>query len=271
LNLTVVIPTHNRAEHVERLVKELDELNCEIIVVDDHSEPPLAVDGAKIIRNVRRLGVGESRNIGCRQAKCDWLLLLDDDLVPSPGLASFIDQLLPRLKTKDVVGFRFVGSNIMGGRMVEYRETTFSRMINILFGVDMSTRAGPSRFVPAPAMMFQSKFFSSLRGFDSGTYGGNGFRESSDLQWRARKMGGRLIYLRNPFFRHLNIPGGHEKGHSENDVYFMRNQTIFALRSGGIAALAMIAGFGAYMLVKGFRISDLVRGIAQGLAVVFQS
>ena len=84
-------------------------------------------------------------------------------------------------------------------------------------------------------------------------------------------MGGRLIYVENPFFQHLNIPGGQEKGHSENDIYFMRNQTIFALRSGGIAALAMIAGFGAYMLVKGFRISGLVRGIALGLEVVLQS
>ena len=270
MNLTVVIPTHNRAEQAERLVKELNGLNCEIILVDDHSEPPVVVDGAKVIRNPRRLGVGESRNIGCRQAKSHWLLLLDDDLVPGPGLASFIDELLPRLKPTDVVGFRFVGSNIMGGRVVEYRDTTFSRILNILFGVDISPNTGPSRFIPAPAMMFRSDFFASLGGFDSRTYGGNGFRESSDLQWRARKMGGRLFYVEDPFFQHLNIPGGHEKGHSENDVYFMRNQTIFALRSGGLAALAMIAGFGAYMLVKGFPISAMVKGVAKGLAATLK-
>ena len=79
------------------------------------------------------------------------------------------------------------------------------------------------------------------------------------------------MFIENPFFEHLDIPGGHQKGHSENDMYFMRNQTIFALRSGGIAALAMIAGFGAYMIFKGFRISGLVRGIALGLSVVLQS
>ena len=84
-------------------------------------------------------------------------------------------------------------------------------------------------------------------------------------------MGGRLMYFEDPIFEHLNVPGGHRKGHSENDVYFMRNQTIFALRSGGPASLVMIGSFGAYMLAKGFRISALVRGIAQGLAVVLQS
>ena len=78
------------------------------------------------------------------------------------------------------------------------------------------------------------------------------------------------MFIENPFFEHLNIPGGHQKGHSENDSYFMRNQTIFALRSGGQAALTMIAAFAAYMLVKGFRISILVKGVAQGLAVVLK-
>jgi len=105
------------------LVKELNDLNCEIIVVDDYSERPLDVDGARIIRNTQRLGSGESRNAGCKQAEHDWLLLLDDDLVPSPRLARFIDQLLPRLKTKDVVGFRIVGSNTIGSSTVNYRNT----------------------------------------------------------------------------------------------------------------------------------------------------
>ncbi len=270
LNLTVVIPTYNRAEHVQRLARELKGLNSEIIVVDDHSQQPVVVDGARIIRNSRRLGVGESRNIGCREAKRGWLLLLDDDVVPSPGLVSFIDEFLPRLKTKDIVGFRMVGFNTMGSRMVrvETSDTRISRMLNILFGVDVSFHGGPSRFVPAPAMLFHSDFYSSLGGCDSRTYAGNAFRLSSDLQWRARKTGGRLTFIEDPFFEHLNIPGGHKKGHSENDTYFMRNQTIFAFRSGGLGSLIMVAAFGAYMLAKGFRVSTLVKGIAQGLVVL---
>jgi len=75
-----------------------------------------------------------------------------------------------------------------------------------------------------------------------------------------------MIYVETPYFQHLNIPGGHDKRRSQGDVFFMRNQTIFALRSGGMAALVMIAGFGAYLLVKGFRISTIVKGVAQGVA-----
>jgi len=271
LNLTVVIPTYNRAQHAERLARELKGLNSEIIVVDDCSKPPVVVDGARVVRNSQRLGVGESRNIGYKHVKSGWVLFLDDDLVPSPGLASFLQNLLPKLNDKEVVGFRIVGFNTVGSKRVraETSDTKNARfrILNILFGVDISPRSGPSRFTPAPAVLFQSDFFTSLGGYDIASYKGNAFRISSDLQWRARKMGGRITYVENPFFEHLNIPGGHKKGHSGNDVYFMRNQTIFAIRSGGRASLVMIAGFAIYMLVKGFRLSTLVRGISQGLSV----
>ena len=270
MNLTIVIATRNRAEQVSVLVQKLKRLDCEVIVVDDCSQHSVVVDGATVLRNSQRLGSGESRNIGCRQARCDWLLLVDDDLVPSAGLARFIDELLPRLEPRDVVGFRIIGFNTIGTRKVKYRNTRISRMLNILLGVDISPHNGVSRFIPG-VMIFQSKFFASLGGFDSHRYGGNGFREESDLQWRAREMGGRLMYVEDPFFQHLNISGGHEKGQTGNEIYFMRNQTIFALRSGHLASLIMIAGFGAYLLVKGFRISTLVRGIAQGVAMVLQS
>src|SRR6266571_4125253 len=119
LNLTAVIATHNRAEQVQRLVKELKGWNCEVIVVDDHSLQPVAVEGARIIRNPQRLGGSESWNVGCRHANSDWLLLIADDLVPSLGMARFIDELLPRLKTRDVVGFRIVGFNKLGSRTVK--------------------------------------------------------------------------------------------------------------------------------------------------------
>ena len=268
MNLTIVIPTRDRPEQVHRLVRELDGFNHEIIVVAD-PQRPVVVNGARVISTPPRLGSGESRNIGGRQASHDWLLFIDDDHFPSPGLCRFIDQLLPRLKPKDIIGFRVVGSNDMGSSTIRYRYTGAFRMLNILFGVDISSHGGPSRFVPV-AMIFPSRFFASLGGFDSRTYRGNGFREESDLQWRARKMGGRITYVEDPFFLHLNIPGGHNKRKSENDVYYMRNQTIFALKTAPLASLVMIASFGAYLLAKGIQISTLVKGVAQGLATVLQ-
>ena len=78
----------------------------EIIVVADQQDR-IAVKGAKIVKVPPKLGSDESRNTGCRQAQRGWLLLIDDNLVPSPGLACFINELLPRLN-RDFVGWPLV-------------------------------------------------------------------------------------------------------------------------------------------------------------------
>jgi len=269
LNLTVIIPTRNRPEQAQRRVDELKNLNCEVTVVDDCSQTPVEVHGAKIVRNHQRLGASESWNVGSKLANHDWLFLLSDDLVPSAGLTRFVNELIPKLDSRDVVGFRISGVITLGTRTVQlFRNTLISRILNIIFGVDISRHTGPSRFTPSP-MLFHSELFASLGGFDSHTYGGNGFREESDLQWRAGRKGARLIYVEDPYFEHLNIPGGYEKRRvSANDFYYMRNQTVFALRKKSPASVVMIAAFGTYMLTRGLRLSMLVRGIAQGFAAV---
>jgi len=81
-------------------------------------------------------------------------------------------------------------------------------------------------------------------------------------------MGGNLIYIEDPFFQHLNVPGGYQKGRSENDSYYMRNQTIFAFRTSPIASPVLIVGFGAWLVARGLPVPTLVRGVAQGLSVV---
>ena len=269
MNLTVVVPTRNRPDFAKQLVKDLNDWDCEVIVVDDNSQQPFIADGARVITNRHRLGGSESWNVGCRYAKHDWLLLLADDLVPSPGMARYIERLLPTLKPQDIIGFRIVGFNNLGSRTVKlpYRNTVASRILNITFGVDVGPHTGASRFTTA-AMVIHSKFFALLGGFDFRTYAGNGFREESDLQWRGRKMGGNLIYIEDPFFQHLNVPGGYQKGRSENDSYYMRNQTIFAFRTSPIASPVLIVGFGAWLVARGLPVPTLVRGVAQGLSVV---
>ena len=172
LNLTIVIPTRNRTKQVRWLVHKLKPLNSELIVVDDYSQRPVMVDGATVVRNPRRLGSGESRNVGCRLAKSNWLLLIDDDLAPSAGLVRFIDRLLPTLKCKDIIGFRIVGSNKVGSRSITYRFTGLFRVLNILFGVDISPRTGRLGFSRAPCYsrpVFSSRSEDSIRKYTAET------------------------------------------------------------------------------------------------------
>jgi len=90
--VSIVIPTHNRKEKLERLIKSILDSNypkdkLEIIVVDDAS-----TDGTcehikkrfpqvKVIRNDEEKLLAESRNIGVRASSGKYIFIIDDDNV----------------------------------------------------------------------------------------------------------------------------------------------------------------------------------------------
>ena len=88
--LSIVVPARNESLNIGAL---LDELNavlrmaalpfCEVIVVDDGSTdttPAIARQrGARVVRHAESLGNGAAVKRGIREAKGDWILLLDGD------------------------------------------------------------------------------------------------------------------------------------------------------------------------------------------------
>ncbi|MCB1761031.1 MAG: glycosyltransferase family 2 protein [Gammaproteobacteria bacterium] len=86
-SISVVIPTHNRSEVLRRALRSIEAQSLpatEIIVVDDGSQDDTAAAVALHHPEVRLLGqrqsgVSSARNNGIRQARGDWLALLDSD------------------------------------------------------------------------------------------------------------------------------------------------------------------------------------------------
>lgn len=84
---SIIIPSYNRKNEIPALLASLEyqtEYNFEVIIVDDHSVEPVEIKHlypfpVNVIRNAQNLGAAESRNVGARAAKNDWLLFLDDD------------------------------------------------------------------------------------------------------------------------------------------------------------------------------------------------
>jgi glycosyltransferase involved in cell wall biosynthesis len=89
--ISVVIPTHNRADDLKRALRSLyaqTALPSEIIVVDDGSSPAVTEEvfanapkpvKTILLRNEASQGANRARNMGIDAAASDWIAFLDDD------------------------------------------------------------------------------------------------------------------------------------------------------------------------------------------------
>src|SRR5689334_2145975 len=97
-SVSIVVPTYNRRERLERLLNRLDDtrngtIDLEVVVVvDGATDGTEAMLGAltpsyalRVVVQSNR-GPAAARNAAIAVAQGDVLLFLDDDVVPVPGL-----------------------------------------------------------------------------------------------------------------------------------------------------------------------------------------
>jgi glycosyltransferase involved in cell wall biosynthesis len=87
--LTLIIPVHGRPDALDRALRSVDgqdSLPEEVIVVDDGSPVPSAIDhdlarrlNIRLIRHESNRGPAAARNTGMREARTDWITFLDSD------------------------------------------------------------------------------------------------------------------------------------------------------------------------------------------------
>lgn len=116
--LSIIIPTRNRANHLEALLKELqiqtiDNNKFEIIICDNNSSDS-TFEVAERYKNsflnfsyikTQSPGLHVGRNVGYKAAKSDILVYCDDDILPLP---TWLDAILDSFKDDEVV---LVGGN----------------------------------------------------------------------------------------------------------------------------------------------------------------
>ncbi|MBX9891031.1 MAG: glycosyltransferase [Chitinophagaceae bacterium] len=87
---SIVIPTYKRKRELTNCLlilrdqlKELNNIDVEIIVSDDAFEEPICIDGLPLnFVAGHKVGPAANRNNGAKYARGKWLIFLDDDCVP---------------------------------------------------------------------------------------------------------------------------------------------------------------------------------------------
>ncbi|MEU6119698.1 mycofactocin biosynthesis glycosyltransferase MftF [Streptomyces sp. NPDC047117] len=197
---TVVVPVHDRADLVDRLLARLRAdprtARLPVLVVDDGSHEPAALalaraadrHGAALLRHPRNLGPAAARNTGLRHAATPYVAFLDSDVAPGPGwlaplLAQFADPSVA------LVAPRIVAAPAPGRRGV------LDRYEDVRSPLDMGAREGP--VVPLSALAYVPSATLVVRraalgaGFDQRLR----VAEDVDLCMRLHEAGWRLRYV----------------------------------------------------------------------------
>jgi glycosyltransferase involved in cell wall biosynthesis len=116
--VTVLIPSKNRPDCVQRLVKSIRQQDfsepIEIIVVDDGSAPPLSIadPDVRLLRNPQSTGACAARNRGFAAATGEFILMFDDDTeLHDPSLVKRAVTLARSQPKFGAIGFRHLNTD----------------------------------------------------------------------------------------------------------------------------------------------------------------
>lgn len=125
MKISVIIPTRNEPfinDLVKKLNQELNEVDCEIIIVDKSNTPP-AVENVKLVFQ-KSTGLGNAVIEGLGHAKGDVIVLMDGDGSHRP---EDVPKLLQKIDDYDImIGSRFIS----GG---ETRDKTHRKIISWMY------------------------------------------------------------------------------------------------------------------------------------------
>ena len=203
-DISVVVPTRNRAERLRALLASLaeqDGASFEVIVVDNASTDGTLVVVAEADADARAhvraihlpqpMGPAVARNRGWQVASGGLVVFTDDDVVAQPGWLATIAAAHERDPEALVQGRTEPDPREL------HRLAAFSRS-------QMAT--GPGPWFQTCNIAYPRALLEQLGGFDESFWEAAG--EDTDLGWRAIEAGTRVIYEPNA----LNWHAVHEPG-----------------------------------------------------------
>ncbi|WP_306365013.1 mycofactocin biosynthesis glycosyltransferase MftF [Nocardia sp. CC227C] len=191
-DVTVIVPLHNDAAGLERLLSALR--GHSVIVVDDGSDRPVRIPPAPgtrrrvtVLRSDRRRGAAAARNLGLRAATTEFVAFLESDVVPRSG---WLEVMLGHFSDPKVA---LVAPRLLA---MDPDSTVLARYEHMRASLERGRREsavrsrGPVPYVPGTALLVRRDALTRAGGFDEAMTAG----ADIDLCWRLERAGWRLRY-----------------------------------------------------------------------------
>ncbi|HRZ31757.1 MAG TPA: glycosyltransferase family A protein [Flavobacterium sp.] len=214
--LSILIPTYNYA--ILALVKNVHQqcleaqIPFEIICLDDQSDNDYQIENLNIstlpncIYNVNQTNVGRTRTRQrlAEQAKYDWLLFLDADVIPvtSAFIQHYIDAIQPN-------------TVIFGGYQYEKESTDATKILRFRYGKEREEKYASERNKNPYTYVFSGNMLVPKSIFLNFNYQANEKNYGMDIYF------GYQLYQQHISVLHLDNPILH-LGLETNEVYFQK-------------------------------------------------
>jgi GT2 family glycosyltransferase len=194
VNIAAVIPVHNRAKLLDRLLDTIRSQSvpfCEVIVVDNGSTEDVARADCRTISMGRNTGFAQAVNAGWRATDAEWVAILNSDVELDPGWverliraagdAAFATGLILNANDRTAIDGTY---DLMSRGACAWRA-----------GHGERARAGAVRQIaiaPGTACLFRREVLERMKGYDE-TFGS--YLEDVDLGLRCLREGISGVYV----------------------------------------------------------------------------
>jgi len=197
--LSIVICTYNRPNFLQSCLESIElqlDITIEIIVVDNFGDIKIQemvnfFQRKKInmqyIFEIEK-GLSKARNRGYLEAKSDWVLYLDDDIIAFQNLLDKVKELI-QLNTFDCIGGMYYAKFKKG----KPKWVSENYGTNKLFSTALSEC--PYYIPHGCVVLYRRAFLMKLNGFCNqfGMKGKQfGYAEETELQYRLAEIGGKI-------------------------------------------------------------------------------
>lgn len=230
--VSVIIPNYNGENVISdclRAVYASDYPHFEVVLIDDKSKDSSVkvvedfFPRTKIIRNRKNLGFTKSVNMGINQAKGKILVLLNMDTVVKKN---WLTELVKILLSDEKIG-------IAGSKMLEPDGVTIQHAGGVIDAIGMSRHIGRGEidngqydlikevdYICGASMAFGKDLIGRIGLLDEGY--SPLYYEDTDLAYRAKKRGYKIIYAPSSVLLHRE---NYSLGKFSNRFFFQYNKS----------------------------------------------
>jgi hypothetical protein len=240
----VIVTSNNKRILTECLysVNSVEYSNLEVIVVDNGSSDGTSslisekFPRVRIIRSERNLGYAAGNNLGIRNARGSYIILLNDDTMVEP---QFITRLVEAMEIEPRAALGSCKIYGMKGKRLQYAGGFIGNMGYPLmrgFGEEdkgQYNNVTEVEWASGACMIIRRKLLDEIGYLDDSFYF---YYEDTDLSFRARKAGYKVIYIPTAVIRHQGAAT--TRRHWRYKVFGNRNHIKFLLRHFGSAYTA---------------------------------